>query len=64
MSLCAHDDFDNITDEQRIEEITSILAEGVLRLKARHVLVAQVAPESPETGLAICSASCPDRATV
>jgi hypothetical protein len=63
MSLCAHDDLDNITDEQRIEEIASILADGIVRLKVRHALASQITSELPEIGLASCSASRPDRAT-
>jgi hypothetical protein len=37
----------HLTPDQRLAEIASILAEGVLRLRARAALTPPVGPESP-----------------
>ena len=61
MSLCPDDEA--ITDEQRLDDIASILAQGVLRLRSRQLLPTDIAPESAESGLALCSTSCPHPVT-
>ncbi len=64
MSFCT-DPADMCADE-RLEEVASILARGVLRLHGRRrcdVSEAEIPEESSETGLDLCATSCPDRVT-
>jgi hypothetical protein len=56
MSLRPHDEPDlSISDDQRVEDIATVLALGVLRVQGRPKIV----PDSSESGLALCSDSRP-----
>lgn len=64
MSLCT--DPNDMCADERLEELASILARGVLRLHGRlrrDVPDAEFREESSQTGLDLCANSCPDRVT-
>ena len=64
MSLCT--DPDDMCADERLEEVATILARGVLRLHGRlhrDVPDAEIAEESFETGLDLCATFRPDRVT-
>jgi len=64
MSFCT--DPDNMCADERLEEVASILARGVVRLHDRlhrDVPDAEIPEESFRTGLDLCPDSCPDRVT-